>query len=262
MQHLATPHELLEATFRERSRRGWAAVAPELEPYLCAQRWPSGLPLPDDLRTHIGRRIRPPQWLPDARFCLWMLALLAYVQFVCVAMVTPPRPFEDDGSATAICGFDEDPNFACRPCIMLGMLLVAVLILVLYGILRKNQAVPQHVNCLYVLYALERTDPTAPRELICHFTLSRERGFVPTKVNISVFADGTYEIGALHSQQARTRPHSHGQYHSLQQHPGRDEVAAGGQFAAGTGLISSAELRAPPDARADVKAQLLPDSAV
>ena len=259
MQHLATPQELLEATFSERCRRGWAAVAPELEPYVGAQRWPSGLPLPDDLRCHIGRRIRPPQWLADASFCLWMLALLTYFQFMCAVVATTPPPFEDHGSAIAMCGFSYDANFACLPCLALGMLAIAVLVLVFYGILRKNQAVPQHVNSLYVLYALERTDPTSPHELICHFTLSRARGFVPTKVNVSVFADGTYEIGELHTQQARTNSHS--QWHSLQQQGG-DEVAAGGQFAAGIGQTSSAEQRAPPDAGADVKAHLLPDSAV
>ena len=123
-----------------------------------------------------------------------------------------------------------------------------------------NQAVPQHVNCVYVLYALERTDPSAPRELICHFSLSRARCLVSSLVKVSVFADGTYEIGALHSQPARENPYSH--YHSLQQQQGGDEVAAGGPFAAGTGLTSSAEQHPPPAAGADTKALLLPDSAV
>ena len=48
LQNLLTPHQLLEATLRERRRRGWAAVALELEPFLDAEWWPSGLPLPED----------------------------------------------------------------------------------------------------------------------------------------------------------------------------------------------------------------------
>ena len=61
MRHLATPQELLEATFRERWRQGWAAVAPELEPYLDPQRRPSGLPIPEVLCANAACRIRPLQ---------------------------------------------------------------------------------------------------------------------------------------------------------------------------------------------------------
>ena len=89
-----------------------------------------------------------------------MLGLFAYLQIICVGVVTDPRMYEDDCIATPMCGFNDDPNYACRPCIMLGLLVASVATLIPYGILRRNRAVPQHVNSLYVLYA--HADPNAP----------------------------------------------------------------------------------------------------
>ena len=74
-QHLLTSKELLEATYQERRRRGWAAVAPELEPYLDTQRWPSGVPLSEDFRPHVARGTRMPPWMPQRGVAVWMLFL-------------------------------------------------------------------------------------------------------------------------------------------------------------------------------------------
>ena len=194
-----------------------------------------------------------------------MLGLFAYLQIMCVGVVTDPRMYEDDCIATPMCGFNDDPNYACRPCIMLGLLVVSVATLIPYGILRRNRAVPQHVNSLYVLYALEHTDPNAPRELICNFMRWRRVGTALSTVSMN--ADGSYAMGGrvFAAQQGQhTSSHAHSQPHSLQQRQpeGNPAAAAGEQITPGTDDTSSAETPTPPAAADDTKSPLLTDSLV
>ena len=196
MKHLASPHELLEATFRERRRRGWAAVAPELEPYVDAQRWPSGLPLPEDLRTQVTGRTCPPPWFPHLSFAVSMPIVGAWLHFLCASLTTRPRwtDMHDDYDFPRpwTCGYRDRPNLACQPCIVLALLVISAVSLLQYGILRRNKAVREHVNCLYVLYAIARTDPAMPHELIFDHVIWR--GMFKGPMKVSVFADGTYSM--------------------------------------------------------------------
>ena len=80
--------------------------------------------------------------------------------------------------------------------------MTSVWTLLTYGVLGRNKAVQKHVNCLYVLYALDHTDPAMPRELIYDFDLLR--GPIKGIMNIRVFTVGTLDMREMqivfHSQ--------------------------------------------------------------
>ena len=62
---------------------------------------------------------------------------------------------------------------------MAAVCVMSVWALLAYGFLGSNKAVQNHVNCLYVLYALDHTDPAMPRgssfmTLTCFGVRSRE----------------------------------------------------------------------------------------
>ena len=194
MQHLAiaSPHELLDATFRERRRRGWAAVAPELEPYVNKQRWPSGLFLPEDLRNHAARRIRHPPWFPQWGFAVLMIAVGAWCHIICMAIATDVN-VDDITVSPGACGTEDDPNIACQPCVLATACVISMVTLVVYGILRINKQVQEHVNALYVFYALDLADPSMPPDLMCDITLSRGFGKLQP-MRVTVFADGTFDV--------------------------------------------------------------------
>ena len=190
MQHLPilSPHELLDATFRERWRRGWAAVAPQLEQYVDQQRWPSGLFLPEDLRNHAARRIRPPPWFPHWGFTVLMIVIGTLFRFVCATLMDISSLDMSEDSPT-VCGYGRFPNFACMPCSVFVVCGISMVTLVVYGVLISNKQVQEHVNALYVFYALDHADPSMPPDLMCHFELSRGL-HQPKPMQITVFANG------------------------------------------------------------------------
>ena len=185
---LASPHELLEATFRERRRRGWDAVAPELEPHLDAQRWPNGVPLSEDFRPHVARHTRLPRWMPDLRFAVWMLVLGACVFYGC----SGPSFLHTSTNLTCMEYGGYTYINACRLCMLFAVCVVSVWTLLAYVCLGGNKAVQRHVNSLYVLYALGRTDPSLPRALI--YDVDLRPGAMKALMNIRVFADGTFDM--------------------------------------------------------------------
>ena len=154
----------------------WAAVAPELEPYLNAQPWPSGLPLPVGLRTHAARRLRPPPWLPHWHFAAWVLfyGMLFYSKCLSVVLWASAAADSSEGPDTWTCthsaGVSSNGDYACWVCNAMTVCGTLLLSLLVYGVFRvKNEQVQQHVNCLYALYTLDRADPSAPHELVCDF---------------------------------------------------------------------------------------------
>ena len=200
MQHLPSPHQLLEATNRERWRRGWAAVAPELEPYLDTQRWPSGHLLPDRFRVLVARRTRHPPWLPEHPWPYAMCLLLPGVamQWLCIQLELNDTMRVSNGDwgphpltcANSITGHVE---FACRPCIEMVAFLLSLVSLWLFAVLRVNRSVQLHVNCLYVLYALDNSDAYAPPDLMHSVRLPYPCTRQPELV--CVYADGSFDMG-------------------------------------------------------------------
>ena len=75
---------------------------------------------------------------------------------------------------------------------MAAVCVMSVWALLAYGFLGSNKAVQNHVNCLYVLYALERLDPGMPRALIFEFRL--HRGADKGQMKVRVFTDGTFDM--------------------------------------------------------------------
>lgn len=73
-----TYEEVLRDTYRARWRLGWAAVAPALEPYLDAARWPSGAPLPLYMSKDAQKRPRTCPPLPSYRTMQFWFLWAAY----------------------------------------------------------------------------------------------------------------------------------------------------------------------------------------
>ena len=188
--HLATRGELLKATFRERRRRGWMFVAPQLEPYVGAQRWPSGTPLPDDLRSHVARRTRSPPWCPNWKYSLSCIAFALFGYIMCAGVMETYviktaefNPWTCDGNI-------------CRTCMYVDAGFIAVLTLVLFGIVRANKAVQHHVDCLYVLYAISRagtSDSMHVSDVMIHDVCVPRARCRPGRVRIRVWEDGSHD---------------------------------------------------------------------
>ena len=260
MRHLATNLELFEATLRER-RRGWEAVASELEPYLDTQRWPSGLPLPVDLCTHAARRIRPPPWFPHWQFAAGMVALYVFLSVPCFMGLLWLLPFLDQSPQAEemihTCGSCEGFGIflTCWPCMLLDTCVVLLLYLLVYRVIRvKNKALQRHVDCLYLLYVLDRADPSAPHELVldCGIWSGRFKGML----NICAYADGVYEVDG--NVATVFRQSQQPSLQTLQQQQAGSAGVLDHSFAAGAGRSSSSTLPAPPATADDSSAPLLP----
>ena len=167
-------------------------MAPELEQYVNKQRWPSGLFLPEDLRYHAARRIRHPPWFPHCGFAVVMMVIGTLLHFFCVGIMIDSS-FDTREDSPGVCGDERDPNFACRPCIVFVACVISMVTLVVYGILRINKQVQEHVNALYVFYALDHADPSMPPDLMCDFELSTGLN-QPKPMQITVFANGTFLV--------------------------------------------------------------------
>lgn len=225
-QRLATARELYEATLRERQRRGRAAVAPELEPFVGAQRWASGMPLPEDLLHHLSRRERSPPNCPPWGYLPVAVLFALMFHFVCVLVTF--NPSTDTGICSSSSGgasdFDDydwspsfnwhEPNFACGSCIFMAAAAVVIGGFVAYGVFGANQAVKLHVDCLYVLYAVSWiaaqgriSGPTGGRELV-HRVSVPSAGLSHGTLEVSVFSDGSHEFRFVernHSDYGHTR---------------------------------------------------------
>lgn len=205
MAHLPLPSDLLEATLRERGRRGWAAVAPELEPYLDTRRWPSGAPLLTDIATHLRRRTRMAPWVPHIAYLLFAVPFAVVPYLFCTffayngsPMLADVWPSLDDNPLCASpnrTGYwgSTTVNFYCPPCIGLMVALFAVITVIVYGVFRLNKQVEQHVNCLYMMYALAHSTPSMPHDAMHHFSLTPSL-FTTRSLEVTVFADGAYTL--------------------------------------------------------------------
>lgn len=192
MLPLTSLNDLYDQTLQARKFRGWAAVAPTLEPYLSADRWRSGAPLPDALQAAVARRRRNPPWMPSSRRLL--------LQFIasCVACVVVAG-FVYHSKASKDAGSDERRQVVAIHKIPLGLmfalaLLPLLLLLLGSALLRNNQEVRQHVHALYVIYITDKADPEAKKDLVHQVRLGRQVYVVYANGECSVMQSGAVAI--------------------------------------------------------------------